>query len=198
MTTIPVMQRLKSETKTAHQHLEKLTMPYIKGAKDDASYARLLQLFHGFFQPMEAQIHRILGGTGVIADLAERRQSTALQADLQTLGAAANDLQTMEELPPVETIAQALGALYVLEGSTLGGRIITGILAKQTGRAPEDGITFFNGYGEATNDKWAAFTTTVNDYATAHPGEANAIVKAADETFKAFAGWVAISEGQPA
>ena len=34
-----------------------------------------------------------------------------------------------KELPVIDSFGRALGALYVLEGSTLGGRIIAGIIA---------------------------------------------------------------------
>ena len=184
-----IMERLKNETKSAHQQLEKATIPYIKNAQDEASYAYLLRMFYGYFQPVEVKIQRLIDSS-LIQDIAERRQSAALVSDLRVIGSETEGLATTSSTPVLETIPQALGAMYVLEGSTLGGRFISQMLAKQLNRSAENGIGFFSGYGEKTQNKWNYFTDMVNQYVANHPLNANEIVAAANETFSKFGEWV--------
>lgn len=188
--TATIMQRLKEETKTAHLQLEKLTIPYIKKAQDDASYRRLLSLFYGYLKPVETAIQQQLAGSELLPDLAERRQTAMLAADLQLLGTEAASLPQAGSLPALDSHAAALGALYVLEGSTLGGRIISRMLSAQLGRDAENGIAFFSGYGAETGAKWATFTAALNQYAEAHPQAQDEMVAAADETFSRFRAWI--------
>ena len=186
-----IMERLRNETKSAHQKLEKATIPFIKKATGTSAYACLLRMFYGYFKPVENQVHELIHAD-LIPDIMERRQSAALLADLNTIGDNTAHLALTDSLPVIRTVPQALGAMYVLEGSTLGGRFISQMLMKQLNRDAANGITFFSGYGEQTEAKWAFFTETMNAYANAHPLNLNEIVAAADETFTKFGEWVSI------
>ena len=62
-------------------------------------------------------------------------------------------------LPGIENEVQAQGALYVLEGSTLGGRGITKMLLRQCPWLTLQKLTFFNGYGAGTGPMWLSFHT---------------------------------------
>jgi heme oxygenase len=186
-----IMERLKEETKGAHQQLEKVTVPFIRNAKDNVSYAYVLRLFYGYFRPMEIRIQEFITAAH-IHDIAERRQSEALIADLKTIGADQDETLVTKNLPTIKNVAQAIGAMYVIEGSTLGGQHISKMLAYQLNRAPEDGITFFSGYGTQTYAKWAMFTQMVNEYVANNPHLADEIVAAADETFSKFGEWVEV------
>jgi heme oxygenase len=186
-----IMERLRNETKTAHQQLEKATIPYIKQSTDEASYGHVLRMFYGYFSQVEEQIQALIDES-VLEDIKERRQSAAIIADLKSIGAATENLATANELPVLKTVPQALGAMYVLEGSTLGGRFISQMLAKQLNRTAADGISFFSGYGEQTDTKWKKFTEMMNEYVINHPLNANEIVAAANETFSKFGVWSAL------
>jgi len=62
-----------------------------------------------------------------------------------------------EFLPEIKNTAQAFGALYVIEGSTLGGQIIKKMVQKQLCMEGNNGLSFFDGYREATSDMWQVF-----------------------------------------
>ena len=70
--------------------------------------------------------------------------------DLRVLGAPLPTIADQAYLPSIPGTAEAIGALYVMEGSTLGGQIIKKMIAKQLGTAEDHATSFFNGYGEAT------------------------------------------------
>lgn len=185
------MERLRNETKTSHQQLEKATIPYIKQSINEQAYAHVLKMFYGYFKPVEEQIQSLVNDT-ILEDIKERRQSGAILEDLKAIGAGEASLIVSEALPVFESIPQALGAMYVLEGSTLGGRFISQMLAKQLNRSAENGIAFFSGYGEQTDTKWKKFTEMMNKYVTNHPLNADEIVASANETFSKFGAWITL------
>lgn len=62
-------------------------------------------------------------------------------------------------VPPTPRLecAAALGALYVLEGASLGGRVIARHVADALALTPDTGLAFFCGYGDATGEMWRRF-----------------------------------------
>jgi heme oxygenase len=85
-------------------------------------------------------------------------------------------------VPVITNTIEALGALYVLEGSIMGGSIIVQMLQKG---GVNQGVSFFSGYGEATGMMWGNFIAVLNQNATNEKQEAEAI-RAANDTFKHF------------
>lgn len=188
-----IMERLKEETKTAHQQLEKATVPFIRSATDNEQYEVLLRLFFGYFRPMEEKIQGMVP-ISLLADIGERRQTVALLNDLKNIGAPTENIPQATNLPEISTIAKAIGAMYVLEGSTLGGRFITQMLMKSLNHHSSEYISFFSGYGESTSDKWKHFTQMVNQYAEKFPDHHQEIIDSASQTFTKFGNWVVLSQ----
>jgi heme oxygenase len=63
--------------------------------------------------------------------------------------------QALPAFPAPASRAEALGMLYVLEGSTLGGRFIVGALAARGVVEPD--LAFLDPYGKETGARWRAF-----------------------------------------
>ena len=88
----------------------------------------------------------------------ERRlKLPALRNDLRVLGVPASQwrVEPKTALPVLGGVEQALGFAYVLEGATLGGRIIRKRVAAAGGSLV--GLSFFDVYGPATGDQWVRF-----------------------------------------
>lgn len=85
-----------------------------------------------------------------------------------------------------------LGCLYVIEGATLGGRVITRHLQNQLGTTPDSGGAFFDGYGAETGSRWKAFCTMLSQYAdhSADEDRQAAIVAGANRTFETLTHWL--------
>ena len=79
-----------------------------------------------------------------------------------------------------------LGALYVVEGSTLGGAFIARALAPIAG----ENRRFFLGHGGENGRLWRGFVARL-DRLDAAPEQADAAERAADLTFAAFERWMA-------
>jgi heme oxygenase len=66
----------------------------------------------------------------------------------------------LPEFPAPASQAEALGMLYVLEGSTLGGRVITGALAARGVVDPD--LAFLDPYREQTGVRWRGFLAVLD------------------------------------
>jgi heme oxygenase len=56
-------------------------------------------------------------------------------------------------------VGALIGTLYVIEGATLGGQVISRHLYRHLGFSANAGARFFNGYGDeaATQQQWTLF-----------------------------------------
>lgn len=183
-----IMQRLRAETKETHQDLEKLLVPRIKSANSSEKYLQLLGLFYGYFKPVEQQIAQYIDSS-FLPDYNERRKSHSIINDIQSMDAAGNLPGLCSDLPSITNQYEALGALYVLEGSTLGGQVISKMLKNNLGFDGDGGLTFFSGYGNDTEKRWAIFTDIMNKHVVG-PTTQNETVSGANETFIKFRRWV--------
>jgi heme oxygenase len=176
-------EKIKACTLSTHQALEKQLVQKIRVLKDMDDYRALLQVFYRYFGGLEALIAPFIT-TAELPDYQQRRKAEHIAADLRQLGATLPAIAGAAELPLINTTAGALGALYVMEGSTLGGQIIVKMLRKQLGAEMFFPASFFNGYGPQTAQRWAGFQTALNDYSSAERDEL--LIAAANQTFQKF------------
>ena len=171
---------IKEATKGAHHELEKKVIFKLKAIRSNTDYAELLKHFYAYFNSVEAAIAPYIT-TGLLPDHSERRNSEYLKKDIEDLGGNVNELSDVM-IPEISNTLQALGAMYVMEGSIMGGPIIVQMLAKY---GVTHGVSFFSGYGESTGAMWAKFVGVMNEEAKTEADELQAI-KAANETFERF------------
>ena len=191
-TTTTMMQQLKVATRTAHGTLE-AQVNLARLATSPTAYQALLQRFYGFYLPTELRL-ATLPWTTVAFDLAARRKTPFLRRDLLQLG---DTIATLAQLPicrdrpePVD-LATGCGCLYVLEGATLGGQLISRRLRQTLGLHPTNGAAFFHSYGDQIGPMWTSFGAFVNQHAAAHPQRREAMIDAACTTFAALHDWLA-------
>jgi heme oxygenase len=115
---------------------------------------------------------------------AERHKLHLLDKDLAVLNHSPATLLYEPLTPPID-LATALGHMYVIEGSTLGGRMIAKHINKHLGLDENNGAAFFTGYGNATGPLWQAFMTTFTEYVADTQSEA-VVIGAARDTFAAI------------
>lgn len=179
-------EKLKETTKSNHQLLEKKLITNIKSIRTKEDYAALLALFYSFFGGMEKHINQTID-TRSLPDYTERRKAAALAEDLTALEAQKPVLADDESIPEIKNHLQAMGALYVMEGSTLGGKIISKIIRQQLNEPQMKGLCFFNSYGDATDEMWQRFKDVIDQPLS--PSDEEVVIKAADETFIRFRHW---------
>ena len=179
--------QLKEHTKTNHQLLEKKLVAQMKNISTKQDYAALLVLFYSFFGGLEVAMGKH-PDLSFLPDYAQRRKSVALANDLGELGAMLPAFATNQEMPQIKNNLQTIGALYVMEGSTLGGQYIVKMIEKQLGTNSSLGYSFFNGYGENTEAMWQGFKNAIDGLALPFDEEA-IVVEAANDTFLHFSKW---------
>ncbi len=182
-----ILAALKEQTKEQHKNLEEHIDVLSKMfSKDD--YTRLLCNFYGFYQPLEAQLSSQIDWKNLPYDFENRRKTPALEKDLGDLAVNCREIPACQDLPKLENPAEALGCLYVLEGATLGGQIISRHLRQSLEISPENGGAFFNGYGAETGAKWKDFCQILLTFADNPQTEAQ-IIESAKQTFTKFTAW---------
>jgi len=175
---------IKTRTLTAHQELEKVLVTRMRAMRDAEDYLGLLQSFYSYFGSIEDRANLYIG-SAELPDHLQRRKSASLATDIYALGGKLPQKALPADVPVIENKLQAFGALYVMEGSTLGGPIISRMVKKQLSIDTEEGLSFFNSYGDNLHAMWNTFKLTLDRQA---PDEASAdiVIAAAQATFRQF------------
>lgn len=144
---------LKQDTAPAHEALEQLPLmrALADGRVDDAQYRDYLLLQHRLQSSLEAALRPWASNEW----LGRRLVKTAwLNADLRALDRVADTGRV--PLPQIVSYPQALGVLYVLEGSTLGFQVVRKRLPANHLALTTAG-RFLLGYGPETGSHWRSF-----------------------------------------
>ena len=179
-------EKLKENTKINHQVLEGKLLLGMKLIRSKSDYANLLSLFYSFFGGLEIIIEEHLINTDLL-DYANRRKVRSLANDLVFLQKIIPAFAGIEYLPKIDDHFQALGALYVLEGSTLGGTAICKMLKGPLNIKGFEGMSFFYGYGEETMPMWKIFKSILD--LPIYISKQESIIQSANDTFKHFSLW---------
>lgn len=177
---LDVMARLKIETQALHEEVEGVVGIGDARAGVDV-YRGYLERMFGFHRPVEER----LGAMRLPYAFDARRKTPLLEADLLALGAAPGQLPDCEVLPLIDCVPAALGAAYVLEGASLGGKVL---LRQWAGRVPAEATRYLGVYGDQVGDRWREFREVVRQHVS--PDETAACVEAAQGTFATLLGWL--------
>jgi heme oxygenase len=182
-----VLLALRTGTADQHRAVEH-TLDLLDPALSPARLTGVLHRMHGFWLAAE---HGLDAWATAFPDDAEavgwpnRRRAGLFAADLARLEAP--PATASPALPALADTDGALGRMYVLEGSTLGGTFIDRHL---TGLPDFAGLQLsaFTPYGTETGAMWAAFRRATRAHA-AGGGDVAAMVRSARDTFTALADW---------
>lgn len=160
---------LRTRTSGLHTEAERheFQSDLVQGRADVGAYASYLQQMLHVHRALEAGLHRC-AVDGCISPFLHSRldRSTDLEEDLRTLGASI-DVKPLEEAQRFGATAASaspeslLGALYVLEGSTNGGRFIAGAIRRAYGASGADATRYLDPYGDEQKKMWTGFCDTL-------------------------------------
>ncbi len=181
------LDNLRSETAEAHKSLEQLpaSAAILKPGVTRAEYRHYLELMYPQVYDLEQNIFPLIAG--VVPDLEERRKEPMIKADLHALGNVGTDVG---QLPftgagkPFST-AFAMGIMYVMEGSTLGGRVILKQVQPALGLDENVDARYFAGYKNETGSYWKKFVDVLTSYAVEHNAEQE-VIEGANFAFNAI------------
>jgi heme oxygenase (biliverdin-IX-beta and delta-forming) len=187
------LQQLRNETAECHTALEKnpysIALMHTNVTMED--YSTYLQKLYGFVYGFEKTVFPLL--TAVDPDIESRRKSRLMEQDIKLLGGNLTKLQVMSEDVFKEhyiSQAAALGGLYVLEGSMLGGNIIKKHLQEKLSDSVVNKTNYFTAYGTELGKVWKVFLNLLTQNASDAVKE-EAIIKSAITTFRLIDKWIA-------
>ncbi|NJC40561.1 heme oxygenase [Brevundimonas alba] len=156
MATPEIIARLRAATGAAHARLE-AALDLVERVADAGERRRLVAGFLALHEGAEARLAPWLAPHAGL-EPGTRLRASLIRADLALLGGAVET--DAPQAPEVGSLGRALGWLYVLEGSTLGGRTIHRAL--ETRGLDARGLGFLNPYGEAAGARWRAFVAELD------------------------------------
>lgn len=195
---ISILKQLKDTTRPYHEKLES-RVDLLNKIVTLPTYRTLLSQFYGFYRPVEPLLLQHEGWATAGFEIEQRSKLPALETDLRVLGLTAQDLQCVPvctNLPEVASFAQVLGCMYVLEGATLGGQIISRHLQRTLDLDASCGGAFFGSYGQEVGPMWQAFGSFVTAQAKTAEVEQE-MIEAACATFRKFDAWLASDKTYP-
>jgi len=184
-----LMPALRRYTADHHSRAER-AVNLKAGLSSLGSYRKLMSRFYGFYAPLESALEH-QAEVAVELLFPARRKTRVLQADLRALGVMTPDFASIERckaLPRIETVAHVVGCLYVLEGATLGGRVIAPGLEKQLGITAGNGGAFFASYANHVEAMWSSFGRAA-EYCCDTAESRDHALNAAAATFECFIRW---------
>lgn len=177
-------KKLKEATQSQHEATENLLFPHQSwdtfSLPDYRQFLKIQYIFHAHmerviddaFSPrLKEQLH-----------WSQRRKLSSIQSDLVELASAAPEIT--DHAQPLTSETEALGYLYVTEGSTLGGRMISKALSENEQVAAHSSFQFLNVYGANTGRYWKEFLQVLSQEVATHQEET--VIIAAQRAFSLF------------
>ena len=186
------LQKLRTETAECHLALEKnpysLALMHPNVTVDN--YLTYLSKLYGFVYGFEKTVFPSL--IAIDPDIENRRKTHLMEHDISMLGGDLTKIRVMPKevfLKHYTHEAVALGGLYVLEGSMLGGNIIKKHLNEKLNDSVIDKMRYFTAYGVDTGKVWKNFLTLLTQNASDKAKE-DIIIKSAIVTFGLIDEWL--------
>jgi heme oxygenase len=167
MTT--VVAELRRATAAAHARVESHFSSLLTPAPSVDEYRDFLRAMYAFHGALEPALEAVLPQ--------KRARVAALLDDLSALDLAVP--RSLCEVPPLDSLGRALGAAYVVDGSSLGARVLHRHLSQ---RWPRSSFAFLERSGEAAVPAFRELVDTLDRF----EGERASVVESALATFDAL------------
>lgn len=176
------LKELRERTDANHKALEQ--NPYSERLMSPdvtvEDYKTYLEKMYGIIMPFERDIQPKL--SNIVTDMANRQKHHLLLNDLKMLDSNTEHIPQYHFSAANE--AAALGSMYVLEGSTMGGMVIQKHMSKL-----DVPVQYFASYGSNTAMMWRTFIDAFTTYAVTH-NKQEEIIDSAVATFKTMDNWL--------
>lgn len=189
-----ILNKIRERTLKYHDDFTGWANRILNGTADKEHYKDVLKVFYGFYKPFEQKLESLEDWKNYDFDLHKRRKSELLVNDMKSLGVTdeeINNLPMNDNLPQMNNLGQALGAMYVIEGATLGGQIVASKINDALGYDADNGVAFFNSYRQDLRPMWKEFSDFINKYSEDN-NITDPIVDASDETYHRFNEWLSV------
>ena len=180
-----VIAALRQATADRHRSIE--TLLSLESALDPRRYRQVLQGFGLFLAAWEPRVRAALPRADA-AWFTARSRRHLVEHDMAVLRIAAHPRDAALHGLELADAASAWGSMYVLEGSALGGQVISRQLAQDHAIGPETGGAYFHGWGGQTGAMWRQFRERLERELGGDEAAIARACAAAVATFDALAG----------
>jgi heme oxygenase len=186
---------IKKETAGLHVMLESLPLltAIVSPGVTDRQYYCYLVLMQKITDVYEREMLRLL--PGIISMPGQTSQSKLIETDLEHIEYTLPRETGISdyEIPPGKlSVPFALGFMYVMEGSKLGGKVIFKHIHRHLGYTEESGAGYLAGYGADTAGHWKKFLLALSLYAVENDCEEE-IIQGAMFAFSSIHGYFVIN-----
>jgi len=179
------IQKLRQETEADHHNVEGV-VPLMRQGLNAAEYVQCLQRIYGVVAAWEERASEI-GPEWLQPSLLARQRRPLLELDLAWFGVAEKE-DGRPMLPEMNDLPSFFGAMYVMEGSTLGGQLIARHVEVALHLSEGQGSSYFRGHGSQTGPLWKEFCEMLK---LRIPDEqTDAVVVSAKAMFSTFGIWM--------
>lgn len=178
-----ILSKLRTHTSTLHSALEQtpLSAALLDEQVSQENYIAYLQKMREIVAFYENNVFPSLSNT--LPDVNKREKLRLIDKDLAYLSVPSADIMSFESsVSQNPSTAYALGCMYVMEGSTLGGKVILKHISETLGIVADQGGSYFAGYGDKTGYYWKTFLHILQEYSTKHNTD-DEIITGAKDTF---------------
>lgn len=182
-----MLDQLRKDTRPLHDQVEQ-AMASSRIMNDDFTikeYEQLLQklyVAHSALEPVLLSFGELVSHPKLEATYRLNKRK-AIEKDLSLLKVAPGDSRISE--PVIHNIVEAWGALYVLEGSTLGGAMILKQLTENPNLHLKD-FNFYGYYGSKTGSMWKQFKTSLIKALAERPDTYPDLLRGANTAYSTF------------
>jgi heme oxygenase len=183
-------RQLRAATEDLHDSLEQ-KLDLLRPNLDLRNYRQLLERTYGYYEPLEARLTAAAENQPWSNEVISRGKASALQADLRWLGVKQQtiaELPRATQLPPTENLADTLGVMYVLEGASLGGKVLAKHFQNRWGLSKNGGATFLNFYGPELAENWDHYINWLES--SLPPADLPRTIATARATFDTMGQWL--------
>lgn len=181
------LAHLRQATAAQHKQLEatNISANLLRADVSKEMYMNYLAHMQGVIAFAEQQVYPTLAH--LFADMPSRQKLAAINSDMDVLAQQV----PLPQSKPLNSgmkdrgVATAMGYMYVIEGSTLGGRILLKHIKNTLGYDEQAGARFFSGYGAETGTLWKSFLAVLTSYAV-REGQEEEVIKGANQAFAAI------------
>jgi heme oxygenase (biliverdin-IX-beta and delta-forming) len=182
------LEQLRRETLADHKAVEQ-AVPLMHESLSVETYVSYLLKLHGIVTAWEESV-ALNAPAWIQPLLAARQRGVLLRLDLTWFGVDPSG-DPSPALPEMEDATRLLGAMYVMEGSTLGGQLIARHVERVLGLTAGQGDAYFRGHNERTGPLWKEFCDLLR--MKVPESETHAVIAGARTMFQVFGSWMRVA-----
>ncbi len=181
--SLDIHSLLKSATKPLHDKIESLNS-LNSNSPTIHDYIKFISDTYSIISPLENIFSNKFNN--IFYEYNFKPKKEFLISDLTSLGIQVNHIKQAIKLPEIESISNAFGVMYVLEGSTLGGQFIHKKLTAKHKHELDGAMSYLTANGSLTFIRWKEFLMSLEKYSVGNESRKKDILYSAIETFQCF------------